>query len=417
MRPFLMFPSTATNFSDNSVECIRVITPTVAEYTIEKGGAGSLHIEHPVDEYGKWQTLRNGEIILAPIYRRGQEFPQPFRIYRVTKSRKNGMPTITCDALHIFYDLNYCNVTPILGYNTFYSVTLHEYLTDTSYGLAKAVDWVGTAYSGDELYWHYGESDFSQYWNPPLANFTRSSNLNSATMDIVCNGETVVAHLVNLAQETGAELFCDKLRFSLNQPMEGALSNAFHIAYGLNMNGITETVDDSNVVTIFEPNTNIEMPDGTALYPQGYVFPGNKYASMGYPFSRYASSNFNYSADENIAPQYFQNKYLNVDVPEYFAKRTTANVKYSVDLYAPQISEEIASIAGFEVGDSGYIEDPDLGISTSQVITKKVVDLIKQKVKSIELQSANNALNFQQKWSGLITSGQTALEKRISALS
>lgn len=416
MRPFLIFPSTATDFSDTSTECLRVITPTAAEYTIEEGGAGSIHIEHPADEYGKWKTLRNGEIILAPIYRRGQEFPQPFRIYRTAKTRKNGLPMISCDALHVFYDLNYCNVTNVSGYNVFYGMTLKEYLESNSYGLKTAADWVGTAYTNDDMYWHYGESDFSDYWSTSLSRFTRSSNIDSYTMDIICNGETVVEHLAKLAQETSTKLFCDKLRFSLNQPLEGSRAHEFNIAYGLNLYGITQTIDDSNVITIFEPTTNISMPSGDPLYPSGYVFPGNKYASMGYPFSRHASANFNYDANESESPESIRSKYLNTDVPEYFAKRTTPNVKYSVDLRAPQVSEEITGLASLEVGDSGTISDPDLEIETYQTITKKVVDLITQKVKSIELTSTNTALNYQQKWSGIVTSGQSALEKRISTI-
>lgn len=417
-RPFIMFHADATDFSDTSSERVRFIAPSVAEYTIEINGAGSLHIEHPLDEFGKWKTLKNGEIILAPIYRRGAEFPQPFRIYRLTKTRKNGVPTISADALHCFYDLNY---------------HWYNYADDAaqSYTLSE---WLGNI--GFYSYWP--EADFewhtrmdsharpifdTDYWNPPLSRFTFSTNI-TGTKTFYPGERTVVDHLVgnsdSVVQRLNADFLCDQLTVHIDSKGTHTVSNAFNIAYGLNLVGITQTIDDSGVITLLYPRSNVE-----GLYPNDYVFPGDKFAQMGtdytengYPFSRLAFVDFNYNFDSESQEdmQAKWNKFLYTDAPGYFTKRKKPEVKYTVDLRAPQVSDEIASITGFEVGDSGTISDPDLEISTTQVITKKVVDLITQRVKSIELSNDNNALTYSAKWDGIVSSGQSALEKRISSI-
>ena len=311
----------------------------------------------------------------------------------------------------------------IQGANKASNVTLNDYLRlDFGDTLRSMVNWPTQIPLEDKSrYWHRGQSGQGDYWYPSIYNFRGNSNLNSDEISVVCHGETVVQHLLQLAQDTNTELFCDKLYFSLCRPMENSLQNAFNIAYGFNLTGITQTIDDSNVITIFEPITNIEDYEGVPLYPDDYVFPCNKWGTenTGYPFSRYGTASFNYSDTELGTEQAYEairQKYLYTDVPGYFAERSAPNVKYTVDLYATQISDEVSNIAGYEVGDSGTIYDPDLGIESYQTITKKVVDLITQRVKSIELASANNAENFDKKWSGIISSGQTALEKRISSM-
>lgn len=102
--PLIVFDSHETSFRSNG---LRILSPTVAEHTLEFGQAGSIHVEHPIDEDGDWKALLPGNIILAPVELRGKPHPQPFRIYRRTKKRQDGSLVVAVDALHCFYDLNY----------------------------------------------------------------------------------------------------------------------------------------------------------------------------------------------------------------------------------------------------------------------------------------------------------------------
>lgn len=410
MRPFFCYKSSSISFSD--ADMTRILTPSVAEYTIEYNGAGSLHIEHPADNEGKWKAIQCGEIIMAPIMRRGEDFPQPFRIYKVTKTRRNGIPIISADALHIFYDLNYCTVIPQLSVPARFSgFTVNDWLNGKDIGggeirgLPVATNWATWAHryvpgNRDNIFWNQGDSN---YWKPAYALFTKSSDI-SGEFAFSCNGETLTDHISSILELTGGALFVDKRRFSINTTLEGAQSNGFNIAYGLNLEGISQSIDTSNVVTLLNAGTNI-------AYPSDYTMPGIEYADTGYPFSRQANIRLNYNTSNESATSADYAE----DAAQYFSERSTPKVAYSVQLTARQISDEVKNIATYEVGDTGTIYDPDLDINTTQMITKKVVDLMTQRVKSVELSSTNNR-SFRRTWSNTITSGQSALEKRLNSM-
>lgn len=405
MRPFFCYKSSSINFSD--ADMTRILTPSVAEYTIEYNGAGSLHIEHPDDNEGKWKAIQCGEIIMAPIMRRGEDFPQPFRIYKVTKTRRNGVPIISADALHVFYDLNYCMTEP-LSIAEYTGVTVDWFLNN---GLESLTAWTATPIYRSPLHWNSLDPD---YFKSAYASFTKSSNIAGNRFFPFAEGHSVTELLVgegnSLSAMTGGVLFVDKRRFSINDPMEGAIANAFTIAYGLNLEGVSQTIDSSNVVTLLENEMNLSFDSGQ--YPTGYVMPGVKYSESGYPYSRIAFARFNYgnTEGESAAKQKFVD-----DSAQYFSERSAPKVTYSIQLTARQVSDEVANIATYEVGDTGTIYDPDLDINTTQMITKKVVDLMTQRVKSVELSSTNNR-SFRRTWSNTITSGQSALEKRLNAM-
>ena len=98
--PLMVYPADENLFVTNG---LRLLTPTVAEHTLEFGEAGSIHVEHPLDRDGDWQALIPGHIIRAPVPFRGGTRWQPFRIYRRTKKRQNGAPLVSVDAMHMFY--------------------------------------------------------------------------------------------------------------------------------------------------------------------------------------------------------------------------------------------------------------------------------------------------------------------------
>ncbi|KXL54425.1 prophage endopeptidase tail [Anaerotignum neopropionicum] len=73
------------------------LLPSLCSVTEELNGVYELEMEHPYDEWGKWEKLEKERIIYASTPR-GK---QPFRIYHV----KPDMEGIKVNARHIFYDL------------------------------------------------------------------------------------------------------------------------------------------------------------------------------------------------------------------------------------------------------------------------------------------------------------------------
>lgn len=92
------------NTTDFSTLGLGTLIPTECEVSEELNGAFELTMSHPYDEWGKWERIEKGRIVLASTPRGNQ----PFRIYNV----KPTMKSITVNARHIFYDLldNMCSI-------------------------------------------------------------------------------------------------------------------------------------------------------------------------------------------------------------------------------------------------------------------------------------------------------------------
>ncbi|KXL53368.1 prophage endopeptidase tail [Anaerotignum neopropionicum] len=73
------------------------LLPSLCSVTEELNGVYELELQHPYDEWGKWEKLENGYILCVSTPR-GK---QAFRIYNI----KPTMESITVNARHIFYDL------------------------------------------------------------------------------------------------------------------------------------------------------------------------------------------------------------------------------------------------------------------------------------------------------------------------
>ncbi len=85
------------------------LLPSLCSVTEELNGLYELGLQHPYDEWGKWEKIEKGRIIFASTPR-GK---QPFRIYHV----KPDMEGIKANARHIFYDLldNLCLSVNVSG--------------------------------------------------------------------------------------------------------------------------------------------------------------------------------------------------------------------------------------------------------------------------------------------------------------
>ena len=73
------------------------LLPSLCTVKEELNGLYELEMEHPYDQWGKWEDIENGRILCVSTLR-GK---QAFRIYNI----KPTMESITVNARHIFYDL------------------------------------------------------------------------------------------------------------------------------------------------------------------------------------------------------------------------------------------------------------------------------------------------------------------------
>lgn len=332
--PLLVYAADETLFNTNG---LRLLTPKKAEYTLEFGTAGSIHVEHPLDCEDDWKALQPGLIIRAPVPYRGGTSWQPFRIYRRIKTRKTGEPVISVDALHMFYDLN--NV-------------LLEDVRPTGLNGQNAIQW---------LFDHPYSAVHS-----PLGNFTFYSDIETERTAYY-EWKTMTAALIgdesSILKRWKGELFVDGLYFSICETMENAKTNAFRIGYGYNLAEIEETVDYTNTFSqLIATNNYNERKEGS-------VPP----ASCGLPFSRAYHAAFTYPESMSDLARAVQ---FNADFLAKLEEITQPMVNYSMKFSDIPPDHPFNELAGYEVGDSGTIEDSELEITTTQRIIKTVTDLL-----------------------------------------
>ena len=375
--PLIVYDANEVLFQTNG---LRLLAPTVAEHTLEFGQAGSIHVEVPADEDGDWKALLLGNIIYAPVPYRGEIKWQPFRIYRRTKKRQDSQLTISVDALHMFYDLNY--------------VVLED-VRPTELSCQDAIQWI-----------------FDRPYKPaatqklPLENFTFYSDIET-TSTAYYEWKTVTGALIGedncVLERWGGELYVDGLYFSICSTMEGSLTDAFHIADGLNLTGIEETLDNTNTFSQLVARDNYGN-SAHASIPRAY---------NGLPFEKTLPVLFSYSDDLSAQERGSQ---FGSDFGKYMSIIQEIEASYSVkhkDLPADDPFQELAS---YEVGDSGVIEDSELEISTEQRIMKAVTDLLTGERISTETGNVRRSIARKQTFSNTVTVGESAVQKQLNSV-
>ena len=377
--PLIIYPPDETTFAGNG---LRSLSPTVAEYTIEKNGAGSLHIEHPIDADGDWKALIPGYLIIAFVPYRGELRRQPFRIYRRTKRRAGNALTVSVDALHWFYDLNY--------------VLLQDVRPTNLTGQA-AIQWLF-----DRPY----DPDGQAATNLPLRNLTFSSDI-TGTSSAEYQWKTLTGALIgednSILARWGGELYVNGGYFSINSVMEGSLQDAFHIALGCNLQEIEETLDFTNTFSQLAASDNFGN-QGHASIPLSY---------SGLPFQKTLHASFSYSDDLGEQANAVR---FSKDFSKYMSTIQEVEASYSVKHRDLDADDPLQELASYEVGDTGTIEDSELEISTTQRITKIVVDLLTGDRILTETGNAKRSIARKSAFSNTVSTTESAQQKAIEAL-
>lgn len=332
--PLLVYAADETLFNTNG---LRLLTPKKAEHTLEFGTAGSIHVEHPLDREDDWKSLQTGNIIRAPVPYRGETRWQPFRIYRRIKTRKTGEPVISVDALHMFYDLN--------------DVMLED-ARPTDLNCQAAIQW---------LFDHPYSTVHS-----PLSNFTFYSDITRENTAYY-QWKTLTAALIGadncVMKRWGGELFVNGLYFSICETMEESREDAFRIGYGYNLAEIEETVDYTNTFSQLIATNNFgERKEGSVPI-----------SSCGLPFNKALYVTFTYS---DQLSELARRAAFNADFNAKLTEITQPSVNYTVKYADIPPDHPFQELAGYEVGDSGTIEDSELEIETTQRIMKTVTNLL-----------------------------------------
>ena len=379
-NPLMVYAADEHLFNTNG---LRLLSPSVAEHTLEFNQAGSIHVEQPLDRDGDWKSLIPGHIIRAPVPYRGSTKWEPFRIYRRTKKRQGGAPIISVDAMHMFYDLNYVLLSDV---------------RPTQKNGQDAIQW---------LFSHPYDPDGKAETILPLRNFTFSSDITSLS-SAEYQWKTMTGALIGedncILERWDGELYVNGLYFSINSVMEGSLQNAFHIAYGLNLTEVEETLDYTNTFSQLVATDNYDHSAHTSI-PLSY---------SGLPFQKTLHAAFSYSDD--LTKQERAARFES-DFSKYMDIIQEVEAHYSVRYADLAPDDPFQQLASYEVGDTGIIEDSELEISTTQRIMKTVTNLLTGERISTETGNVKRSIARRQPYSNTVTANQSAAEKQINALS
>ena len=374
--PIRVYEANETSFTGNGLRCL---IPETAEVTLKAQQAHSLHMVHPIDDEGAWKMIQLSRILLVPIERRGDMAYQPMRIYKIQKQRQNGGKlSIVVDAKHVFYDLN----SVVIGSCTISSATCQSA--------------IGSVFSSI-----YAPTASTQA-SAPFSYSSDISSTASAEYAFVTATAALIGNDNSIADLYGGELYVDGFRFSINSRMEGAQDNAFDLAYGINMIGITATYNAESTYSAVIGQSSIS--DQTLLRTKDP-------ATISLPFDRTIYAKFSYSS--GTPAQKFSD-----DMDAYAASVGQVAASYQVtfaDLAHTEEYEKFLNLATYEVGDTGKVYDQDLDISTMQKIVEKKIDVLTQTVLSVTLGSVPDSITQMKSYANTVTNNATALDKQQNA--
>ncbi len=360
--------STATDFDRNGYA---VIEPISCQIRQEKNGLYEAEMTAPVDE--KSQYLTGNAVLKIPIKYHGKFTRQLFRMYLPKRTMDaSGSLRISCNASHIFYDLNHCLVRnrTVTGSGN----DAIQQIMDTSYGSSGAF---------------HGRSDIATPTSAEYGNI-------SVTAALLGDSSA----FVNL---WGGCIYRDNFHFSINKITENSKSTGV-IRYAGNMTEIEFSADYSECVTFLIAVDNF----GNSIELVNKNVPCQEF-----PHHIYRVVNFSYSTEN---PTRFQ-----ADAQAYFDNYKQPNVNIKVTFANLPDTDEYAGFLGlsdYEVGDNVIVYHADLGINYANLeIISKVYDAVNHETVSIEIGTFKNAVSRSGFMSGTVSGGsQTAEQKQLEAL-
>lgn len=360
------------NNTDYSHNGDMVILPEQAEVTCEINGAWEATLVHPIDEAGRWEALVDGAVIKMPSWNGEQ-------LFRIRVKDKSDLAGITCQCDPIFFDAaNDCFL---------------EDVRPTSKTGQQALDIMtaaNTKYSG-------------------VSNISKVSTAYYSFKNLLeaISGEDDNSFL----KRWGGEIEYDNFTVKINTRLGS--DKGLEFRYGKNIEGITETVDMTEVVT--------------RIYPKafnGRTLSGTKYVDGpmigSYPTVKTRTITFDniklkddVQADDSTNPDLtICNTQAELDtalrqacVYQWDAGIDKPVVTITIDGIVPNMTEFEG--ADLQLGDTVYLRHPILDIVTESRVMALTYDALRKEVISVTLGSV--AYNYFNSVSSAVTRIETAV--------
>lgn len=334
-----------------------VLFPTKCQITEELNGKWELSIEHPIDDYGKWDYIRPFAVIKA--------LGQLFTIRLVDIRWTGNKGTVSAKADHIFYQLNDAWIHPGKIF-----LSSHH-----------AVGIINKIASITDRQIREGHIYYNFTWDiPPDLMVTENFFDNWSDISSGATFAEFVMGSNGLIVGTSGEIYRDNFYFSIRERIENANDQAFDIRVGKNLRGIKRTIDTTRLCTYFRGFDDLDNEYAVAyenfplLSPPHYVVRSQKYS--------YNIDN-SLPLDERIAKS---EELLKNDVNLFFITNCVPKISYEVDLEDVTKNADYFDFVDepdYRVGNIGYVHDDRLGGSIKLKITKTVKDAITGKTISV----------------------------------
>lgn len=370
-----LFNANETNFNHYET----VLTDVISCFaTQEENGLYSLTMEHPIDE-----RITELKIISAPT----PDGDQLFRIVKIQKVITGGKYVYEAYARHISYDLlnNFLlNIRP----------------TDTTADLALKAVLTGT----ESQHSFTGISDVP---GVHTANYVRLNPIQA----IMGQTENSILNL------WGGYLKRNNFVIEIKS---ASLDRGFSVEFGKNLVGITETIDESNVVTRLYPTVVISDNVVTAL-PEKYV---DSPLINSYPHPIIKEFRIDLTDDQKeLSLSEIYTIMRNECAAQYTSGADKPSVNYVVDFVSLRKTEQYKHLAILEtvnISDTAYVFVPMIGVKLSSRIIKYTYDCLLERFNKLELGNfkpklTNQTTEFRRIIEQAIVSSESEVSARLRA--
>ena len=321
---------------------LAVLNPTSCEITEVLNGEYSLRMVHPIDPDGKWEHIREENIIRA--------LGQFFTVKSVTWKHTGATGgEVEVYAEHLFYQAGDAFILPFT----------EPYQSTSCANIMQEA--MSRAYHHPEPDQHFFLFSYGSDWEFDEPYIFSNPDGRTAIDALIGSG--------GIIDVKGGELYRDKNYFSINERMEHAKDDAFDIRIGRNMTGITRTVDLSTFCSYYRGYDQYGGWVAWAWQPTGFV-------RTQFPHHVVRAKNYTY---DSSLPYETVWQMLNQDVFADFRKNCRPVICYEIDLADirrnPDFAEQKPDF-DYRPGNMGTLYDEHLGGAVQIKITETVTDAI-----------------------------------------
>jgi hypothetical protein len=335
----------ATAQDDFNNNGLAILEPIRAIITEELDGIYDLELECYIDSLGKWRYLLENNIVKCN--------GQLFRIYKKVTSMQSR--TVYCR--HITFDLNdeihvdTRQTTDILPSFEYMCNYIHDNFKFTNNVINNLTPYSFTISSDIDLKMIYRTT----FVDCSLQTFTYVYDW--------------LRNWISGQVDTAIHWHRDNFNITFNMIKPGTQQNAFNITHGVNMLDVNEEIDYTDFYS----------------YVEGWDGAGTMF-SIFYT-SQTGSRVLHHHRPIKLSFSYKYVSRLEQDVRAFFEDHLP-KVRYTVnflDLQKAESYKQFSQLMNMNVGSSGKIYSEELGIETTQIIIKKVYDVVNDTTVSIDL--------------------------------